>query len=171
MQCEMCGAETQDPSVIRIEGSKLRVCSNCEEFGTVLHDETETESQSSSQAESQSQNKSTTSTRSKSSSGGRNRDLFDEIGTLAADYDDKVRNARESKGLSQEDFADEINEKVSLVRKIEKGDMRPDEKVRQKLESSLEIELTEEGVSEGDWSSEGSSDGYTLGDIVERKDS
>lgn len=168
----MCGAETQDPSVIRIEGSKLRVCSNCEEFGTVLHEESEADA-SSQENGSQSQEGKSTPSRSKSrtKSRSRNKDLFDEIGTLAADYDERVRKARESKGLSQEDFADEINEKVSLVRKIEKGDMRPDEKVRQKLESSLEIELTEEGVSEGDWSSEGSSDGYTLGDIVERKDS
>ena len=47
--------------------------------------------------------------------------------------------------------------------------MRPDEDVRAKLESELSVSLTEE-VGGEDWESEGSSGGYTVGDIIERKD-
>jgi putative transcription factor len=91
------------------------------------------------------------------------------MGTLAPDYDQRVRNARENAGMKQEELADELNEKLSLIRKIERGEMRPSEEVRGKLESALGVSLTEE-VGGEDWEAEDSSGGYTVGDIIERKD-
>jgi len=91
------------------------------------------------------------------------------MGTLAPDYDQRVRNARENSGMKQEELADELNEKLSLIRKIERGEMRPDEEVRGKLESALGVSLTEE-VGGEEWESDESSGGYTVGDIIERKD-
>ena len=49
---------------------------------------------------------------------------------LATDYDDRVRKARESEGLSQSDLANELNEKASLIRKIERGDTLPSDDVQ-----------------------------------------
>jgi len=94
---------------------------------------------------------------------------MDKLGTLAPDYDERVRNARENSGLKQEELADNLNEKLSLIRKIERGEMRPDEDVRTKLESELGVSLTEE-MGDADWDSGGGSEGYTVGDIIERKD-
>ena len=170
MQCEMCGAETDDPTTIQTEGTQLEVCSNCTEFGTVLHDEEREKSKTSSDSGTSSGGGGGTTKQSPpSSGGGPSHDPLDELGTLAPDYDSRVRNARENAGMTQEDLADDLNEKLSLIRKIERGEMRPDEDVRAKLESELSVSLTEE-VGGEEWESEGSSGGYTVGDIIERKD-
>ncbi len=168
MQCEMCGAETADPTTIQTEGTKLEVCSNCVEFGTVLHDEERKKEKKTSSSDSSSKSKKQTPS-SRSSSSPSRKDPFDEMGTLAPDYDQRVRNARENADLTQEELADRLNEKLSLIRKIERGDMRPNEEVRGKLESALGVSLTEE-VGGEDWESDDSSGGYTVGDIIERKD-
>ena len=89
---------------------------------------------------------------------------------IASDYDDRIRDARESRGLTQEELANKLNEKASLIRKLERGDILPSDGVQKKLERSLEIALTEgTDVDADDWSS-GSSSGMTLGDVVKRKD-
>jgi putative transcription factor len=168
----MCGAETDDPTTIQTEGTQLEVCSNCTEFGTVLHDEEreKTESPSGSGPSGSSDSGGGTTRQSPpTSGGGPSHDPLDEMGTLAPDYDSRVRNARENAGMKQEELADSLNEKLSLIRKIERGEMRPDEDVRTKLESELGVSLTEE-VGGEEWESEGSSGGYTVGDIIERKD-
>ncbi len=91
---------------------------------------------------------------------------------IAQDYDERVRNARETAGLSQEDLANDLNEKASLIRKIERGDMLPSDEVQEKLESELDISLTA-GASpdeDEDWDGGSSTGEYTLGDVVKRKD-
>ncbi|MDZ7687511.1 MAG: multiprotein bridging factor aMBF1 [Halobacteriales archaeon] len=168
MQCEMCGAETDDPTTIQTEGTQLEVCSNCVEFGTVLHDEERKKKKKSTSSDTPSK-QTTSRSPSRSSSSPSRTDPFDKMGTLAPDYDQRVRNARENAGMKQEELADELNEKLSLIRKIERGDMRPNEEVRGKLESALGVSLTEE-VGGEEWESDESSGGYTVGDIIERKD-
>jgi putative transcription factor len=98
--------------------------------------------------------------------------MFDDMDELATDYDDRVRKARENEGLSQSDLANELNEKASLIRKIERGDTLPSDEVQSKLEDFLEISLSAEGSSGDDteWSGGSSSGSYTLGDVVKRKD-
>jgi putative transcription factor len=89
---------------------------------------------------------------------------------IAADYDDRIRQARESRNLSQEDLADSLNEKASLIRKLERSDILPSDDVREKLERRLDISLVEgTDTDEDEWSS-GSSTTTTLGDVVKRKD-
>jgi putative transcription factor len=98
--------------------------------------------------------------------------MFDEMDELAQDYDTIVREARESAGMSQEDLARQLNEKASLIRKIERGDTLPSDDVQRELESELGIDLSAgSSGEETDWSSDSSSGSYTLGDMVERKDS
>jgi putative transcription factor len=99
--------------------------------------------------------------------------MFDELDEVAQDYDQRIRQARESEGLSQEEFAKQLNEKASLIRKLEGGDTLPSDSVQTKIERALDIDLTEGGGGSDDteWSG-GSSDGtMTLGDKVQRKDS
>ncbi|WP_254523694.1 multiprotein bridging factor aMBF1 [Natrinema caseinilyticum] len=181
VQCEMCGAETSSPKTIKVEGAKLDVCSNCTDFGTEVKQPASSSastkystgsSSSSSSGGGQSAGSSTGSSSSSSSSQRRRTDMFDDMEELATDYDDRVRNARESKGLSQSDLANELNEKASLIRKIERGDTLPSDRVQSKLENYLDIDLSAEGSSGGDseWSGGSSTGSYTLGDVVKRKD-
>ncbi|MGM0388620.1 MAG: multiprotein bridging factor aMBF1 [Natrinema limicola] len=179
VQCEMCGAETSSPKTIKVEGAKLDVCSNCTDFGTEVKQTSSSStstkySTGSSSSASSGGSQSTTST-STSSSGGssqRRSDMFDDMDELATDYDDRVRNARESKGLSQSELANELNEKASLIRKIERGDTLPSDRVQSKLENFLEIDLSAQGSSgeDSEWSGGSSTGSYTLGDVVKRKD-
>ncbi|WP_226006573.1 multiprotein bridging factor aMBF1 [Natrinema salinisoli] len=180
VQCEMCGAETSSPNTIKVEGAKLDVCSNCTDFGTEVKDTSSSSgstkySTGSSSSSSGGGGQSSGSSASSSSSGGssqRRSDMFDDMDELATDYDDRVRNARENEGLSQSDLANELNEKASLIRKIERGDTLPSDEVQSKLENFLEISLSAEGSSgdDSEWSGGSSSGSYTLGDVVKRKD-
>jgi len=97
--------------------------------------------------------------------------MFDEMDELAQDYDELIRDARESRGLSQEDLARELNLKASLIRKLERGDTLPTDDVQTKLERELDISLDAGGTdADEEWSGGSSSGEYTLGDVVKRKD-
>jgi putative transcription factor len=96
--------------------------------------------------------------------------MFDDMDEVATDYDERIRAAREQQGLSQEDLASQLNEKASVIRKLERGDILPSDDVQKKLEKKLGISLTEgSSDEEADWSG-GSSTTTTLGDVVKRKD-
>ncbi|WP_136687953.1 multiprotein bridging factor aMBF1 [Halorhabdus amylolytica] len=178
VQCEMCGTETQSPNTIKVEGAELDVCDECTDFGTEVKTQdassTSTKYSTSSSSNDSSSGGSTTASSGSSGGGGggSRRDMFDEMDELAQDFDQRIRSARESAGLSQSELADELNEKASLIRKLEHGDHLPSDEVQRKLERELSIDLTE-GAGEGDTDWEGGSDvgEYTLGDVVERKDS
>ena len=182
VQCEMCGKETNSPNTVKIEGAELQVCDECAEFGT----EVKTQEQSTtstkystgssgsggSSSASSGSSGSSASGGSGGSSGGRRRDMFDEMDEVVQDYDERIRSARESAGLSQEDLAKELNEKASLIRKLEHGETLPSDDVQRKLERELGIDLSA-GASpdeDTDWDGGSATGEYTLGDVVERKD-
>lgn len=173
-QCEMCGKERPSLKTVKVEGAELELCDDCAEFGTEVR--TESSSSSASTKYSTSSSSSTSSGSSggnASSSGGSNRrrrDMFDDMDEIAADYDDRIREAREGRGQSQEELASSLNEKASLIRKLERGDILPPDSVRNKLEQKLGISLVEgSDDDEEEWSG-GSSTTTTLGDVVKRKD-
>lgn len=181
VQCEMCGTETGSPRTAKIEGAELQVCASCVDFGTEI-DESDASSTSSKYSTQSSDGNTTSggSTTSKStgtgsarSTGGssRRRDLFDEMDPLAGDYPERIRSSREDLGLSQEELANELNEKASLIRKLERGDMQPNDSIQAKLENKLGISLTEGASAEdADWESDVGAGKTTLGDLVRRKD-
>jgi putative transcription factor len=177
VQCEMCGTETGSPKTVKIEGAELEVCDDCADFGTEVR--TEQPSSSSTKYSTSSSSGSGSSASSRGSSGtsgggggGRRRDMFDEMDEVVQDYDDRIRTARESKGLTQEELAKQLNEKASLIRKLERGDVLPSDSVQRKLERALGIDLTMGGSGDDDaeWSGGSSTGGTTLGDVVKRKD-
>jgi putative transcription factor len=177
VQCEMCGKETSNPNRVKIEGAELDVCDDCTDFGTEVQTEessttsTKYSTSSSSSSSSSSTSTGTSTSSSSSSGGGRRSDMYDDIEELAQDYDERIRSAREQAGLSQEDLANQLNEKASLIRKLEHGDTLPSDDVQSKLERSLDIDLTAGGGEEDtEWEGGSSTGEYTLGDVVERKD-
>jgi len=179
VQCEMCGTETSSPNRIKVEGAELDVCDNCTEFGTKLETSdsssstsTKYSTSSSSGSSSSSSSSGNTGTSTSSSGGGRRQDMFDDIDELAQDFDDRIRQAREKAGLSQQDLARDLNEKASLIQKLEQGKMLPTDEMQEKLERSLDIDLTAgSSTDETEWESDSDAGEYTLGDVVERKDS
>ena len=174
VQCEMCGAETASPTTVKIEGAEIDVCDDCAEFGTEVR-QPASESTSTKYSTSSSEDGTSASSGGSGSSGGgstsRGPDMFDDMEEVVQDYDERIRSAREADGLSQEDLAKELNEKASLIRKLERGSMLPSDSVQSKLERRLDIVLTEGGVDDTDWEGGSASGEYTLGDVVQRKDS
>jgi putative transcription factor len=174
VQCEMCGTETGSPKTVKIEGAELDVCDDCADFGTEVKTQetssTSTKYSTSSGSSSSSSGGSSGATTS-GGGGGSRRDMFDEMDEVVQDYDDRIRNARESEGLTQEELADQLNEKASLIRKLERGDVLPSDSIQRKLERQLGVELSMGGSSdENEWSGGSSTGGTTLGDVVKRKD-
>jgi putative transcription factor len=56
-------------------------------------------------------------------------------------YDSKIRQAREKLGISHEELGKKLNEKSSVLRKIETGKMVPNNMLVTKLEHALKIKL------------------------------
>ena len=60
---------------------------------------------------------------------------------MVESYHQKIRQAREKLGLSHEDLGKKINEKASVLRKLETGKMAPNNLLVTKLEHVLKIKL------------------------------
>jgi putative transcription factor len=171
VQCEMCGAETGSPKTVKIEGAELDVCDDCADFGTEVQTQETSSTSTKYSTSSSSSSSSSGGSTGGGGGGGSRRDMFDEMDEVVQDYDDRIRDARESEGLTQEELADQLNEKASLIRKLERGDVLPSDSIQRKLERQLGIELSMGNSSdENEWSGGSSPDGTTLGDVVKRKD-
>ena len=79
------------------------------------------------------------------------RDLFKELPELelAPDWGRKVRIARETLGWNPEELGKRLNEKKSVVLKIETGTMHPPDELVRKLEHLLKVRLRASPESPG----------------------
>jgi putative transcription factor len=74
------------------------------------------------------------------------RDVYAQTGEpedLADDFPSRIRRAREARGWKQADLGAKINEKVSVIAKLESGTMTPGDGLVRKLERELGIRLKE----------------------------
>lgn len=159
MQCEICGAEIRGkPLVIAIDNSELQVCQKCAPYGKPVDKRTPVSRKVSPVVRTVAQ----TEKRPK-------KDFFDILkDELLENYVQIIRDAREAKGWSQEDLAENIKEKASLIKKIERKEIVPEDSVRKKLEYALNIKLTERIDTSGHEAAHLKKD-TTLGDIVKIK--
>ncbi len=134
MECEICGKPVPENNPIRakIEGSVMVVCKECSKLGKIQ------KAPPKPKFVKQTGNKKSTNTRNRSYS--RNDEPTEE---LIEDFDLKIRRARESKDWSREDLGKKINERVSVITRIETGKMTPDLKLTKKFEKTLNIKLLE----------------------------
>jgi len=94
------------------------------------------------------------------------KDFFDILkDELLDNYEQIIKDAREAKGWSQEELAKKIKEKESLIKKIERREIVPEDSVRKKLEYTLNIRLMEH-VDAVDQEVTHLKKNTTLGDIV-----
>jgi putative transcription factor len=134
MQCEICGAEIKgEAQHIKIGSSELSVCKLCARHGTVVE-----------------MAKASDTTVIKSGeqphpvAAKANSRLYEEMDRdiaegmdIEVDYGRRIKVAREKAGLKQVELAKRINEKLSLLRKIENEEMIPDDAVMRKIERAL----------------------------------
>jgi putative transcription factor len=159
----MCGETIRGtPKLVRVEGAELQVCTKCEKFGTEVQQVRRTDLVRPSAAASRPGRTPTTVV----PADRRKRDLFDYMeGEIVEDYAARIRKARMEKGLSTKDLAMQIKEREHLIKKIENGELIPEEMVRKKLEKILEIRLIDAPVTEAEKKVQGKITS-TLGDLT-----
>lgn len=89
---------------------------------------------------------------------------------VVKDYAEKIRTTRQKKGLSQEQLAQKVGERISTLQSIEAGRLKPTMKTIRGIERELDISLLEpiQSASVGPTSSKGEKR-LTLGDVVKVK--
>ena len=148
MLCEMCGNDVESVARIRIEGSVLRLCPNCAKFGEPV-DPVPPPVTSNLSAPLRSRPLVAASRPAGGPRRMEERDLYGEIGELelAADWSKRVRTAREGLGWTPEDLGKKLNEKKSVVLKLESGHIRPPDTLVRKLEHLLKVRLRADAES------------------------
>lgn len=151
INCDMCGSKTKLFKTV-IEGSEMNVCIDCTKFGKVIGEIKEPEKVK--------------------KMGEIKKDTGPDIEMLqviAEDYAEKIKNAREKLNLKQKDFAKKINEKVSVIHKIETKAFEPNLSLARKLEKFLKIKLIERHEEVHIEGTKSKSDTFTIGDLIKIK--
>lgn len=146
-ECICCGKEFPELIPTKIEGAVIDVCDRCAKYGTKV----------------EASRPSTYMERKMA----RINELEKHEMVLSSDYGRLIVTVRESKGLTRDDLAEKINEKESVVKRIEDQELKPDEALIKKIEDFLDIRLRE---SYGDivlQKRERKKIDMTVGDVVE----
>jgi len=199
LYCEMCGAPIEgEPHVIYVEGSEMYVCDRCyaryisrargsaaEELplrarltGVSATPRQPAATPPARPAPSRSSvslrlapvtaRRAATPRRPRSTQADRLAERYE----VVPDYAERVRRARERLGMSQEELAIRVKEKVNVIKRIEAGTLVPPVDLARRLEKVLGIKLLEPVVEEEPVAGGGGRrrrDEFelTLGDIVE----
>jgi len=153
MQCDICGKEAQLFKA-KVEGTVLNVCQPCASFGEVIGKIAEHIPAQPSKPIVKAPNGE------------------EPMQQVVKDFAPIIKNKREQLGLKQIDFAKKINEKESLVHKIETGTITPSIELARKLEHFLGVKLVEvvaEDKTATSAAKSGKSDELTLGDAIKLK--
>ena len=117
MLCDLCGS-SKVGFVCAIEGSEVTVCGPCSKYGQVirsLDDQPVKVTTRMPEAE--------------------------RVEGLVSNFASLIRKKREASGMTQEDFAKMIGEKLSILHKLEAGQIAPDLDTAKKLERKLGLKL------------------------------
>ena len=147
--CQLCGKETDDLKKAKIEGAVMKVCSSCAEMGEIQEQK----------------EKKTRKTKKKNHKPSRKR----RSKVLTSNYGETVREEREDRELSIKELSDQLNEKASVIRKIEREEFKPDKTLASKIERELGIELYENPEAYEVENESGDEREATLGDVAEVK--
>jgi putative transcription factor len=151
MRCEVCGNEIRGkPITTKIEGTEMKTCPRCARFGRK-------------QAPGQERGGAPGASRARKSMPYSREEKVIEF---VDDLHGVIRRGREAAGMSREDLGRRLNEKVSVINRLESGRMVPDKKLARKLEKALDIKLLTEVAEEKIETQSYGGGGMTLGDFV-----
>lgn len=145
--CELCGKEA-GLYLTAVEESTLLVCRECSGFGKVLR-VVEKEPVRERLAETSRK---------------------EAIEIVRDDFPIVIKQSREKLGLSQKDFAMRINEKESLIQKLESGKLRPTIDLARKIEKAYGLKIVESVEQEAQKLKAPAHSGLTIGDLLQSKD-
>ena len=153
MLCEMCSAPNAIYK-IEVEGSRLSVCEKCSRYGKILSKAAPEVKKEKKPVQLAAPVKQT-----------------ETVQMIKTEYPFLIKQAREKLGLKQEELAKKLDEKESLLHKIESGHMKPDLALARKLEKFLKVSLVEQleiapGGADKDTKKPA---GVTIGDLIRIK--
>ena len=158
MMCELCGVEVPRTKMITVEGTTLSVCMNCAKFGdqtgVPLKKRPGISPNILMRLEARKRRMAV-------------RDIYTTQGeeVLVDDFADRIRKAREKKGWKQAELGAKVNERVSIIAKLESGEMIPPDLVVKKLEKTLDIKLKEKIETQAAKKASTAARPLTLGDL------
>ncbi|MHA1283446.1 MAG: multiprotein bridging factor aMBF1 [Promethearchaeota archaeon] len=136
-ECPICGGIIWGkPKVVLIEGTKMQVCQACAQYGTKIKSSPPIQPKKTITTPKIRVKKSTLPKKPKFKIPDTLEDL-----ELVSDYAERIRNTRLKLKLNQEQFANKIHEKVSLIKRIEGGKAKPTLKLAKKIEDTYGIKL------------------------------
>lgn len=136
MRCEVCGGKIHGkPCRVIIEGAKLTVCGRCSKHGVSTWEEELKPEKITAKT------KTTLFQPLKIESNKQPETIAETSLELVEGFGLKIKQVREKLGLSHEELGKKLNEKVSLLKKIETEKMTPDNKLAAKLERVLKVQL------------------------------
>lgn len=135
--CEICGTQILDyGEKVYVEGNLITVCKTCSKRGKPLKNQQEIQRKPAMRPKKIDK---------------LDRITFDDSAILINNFSEVIRNSRMANGLTHEQLGLLIKERVSLLRKIESGTLKPDEGLSRKLERFFRINLyTEVGSNDGE---------------------
>ena len=161
MICEMCGSDVPRTKLVMVEGAAVSSCPRCEKYA------------SSGAVKTKEGKVMLPSVADRLGTGERRMRQKDVLTRgekeLVDDYHQRVRKGRQKTGMSQDDLAKSLNEKKSIIVKVENRDIRPTDKLVTRLERALDITLKEYLEIDVDGPKQQSSQGMTLGDFIKRE--
>jgi putative transcription factor len=155
----MCGRDAPLRAAI-VEGTRMQVCPTCAKFGVeVAGQKTEVTGRSR-----------VTQAIEQRAARAQPRDIFQQMELdLVEDFGKRIREARQRKGLTQEELAQKLAERQSVLSKVEAGTQRPSDDLARRIERELGVKLFEPVSAEpGSAPRAAGSGGFTLGDLIKR---
>jgi putative transcription factor len=167
MLCEMCGKESEFTKIITVEGSKLRVCKECSRFGESTEGKGGAK-KGAAGAPSRTVVEERLQARERRM---KTRSIYsdEETTDLIPEYPKVIREARMARDWKQEDLAAKLNEKASIIAKLENGSIRPNDALLKKLEHELGVKLTEKVAMVKPEGGHSAGKILTLGDMIKKK--
>ncbi|HEV8595960.1 MAG TPA: multiprotein bridging factor aMBF1 [Thermoplasmata archaeon] len=160
MLCEVCGADVPRTKTVTVEGTVLNACPSCARFGIEVDAPVGPKSRAvpAGIAERLAARKRRMA----------EKDVYAQSGEedLAEDYAERIRRARESRGWKQADLGMKINERVTIIAKLESGTIVPNDNLIRRLERALEIKLKEKAPAVA-LRKAGAPEAMTLGDLMD----
>ena len=156
MNCEMCGERQGQFYKGTVEGVSMTLCSGCKKLG---------ENSVAIQEPSHEQPKAAAQTLQRAQRHQRQ----EIIQIITSDYDQRIKKAREREGLKQEELAQQLSEKASLIQSMEGGRHEPSIELARKLERRLHIKLVKEHKEQGIPSVSSNSGPMTIADLIKKR--
>ena len=148
-ECEICGSRAKDIYIVDVEDVELRVCTKCAKGKKIISRVAERAAGVARQAP---------------------RERKDEAQPLVENYGAVIHDARESMKLPLKVLAEMLNEKETLLLRIEQQRTMPSTELTKKLEKALGVRLAESSDAKSSEMHRNKSDRITIGDYITKKD-